>query len=95
MQIIKQVEVILKNSFDIQKLEILDESSKHTNHPEALRTKGGHLTILVVSNDFEGKSLLERHRCIYDLLKKEMGSSIHALAIKALTVKEFAQRTDD
>ena len=45
-----------------------------------------HFSIRVVSDVFRGKSLLDRHRMIYDAVKEPMQDGrIHALEIKAET----------
>ena len=44
--------------------------------------QGGHYQVSIVSNSFEGKTLLESHRMVYQALEP-VKSSIHALAIKA------------
>ncbi|CAI0434755.1 unnamed protein product [Linum tenue] len=42
----------------------------------------------VVSKEFEGKSLVKRHRLIYGLLQEELQSGLHALSIVAKTPTE-------
>lgn len=69
------------------KLEISDESHQHVGHTGA-RGGGGHFSVLVVSPEFAGKTLLERHRLIYEALGDAMQREIHALSIKALTPEE-------
>nr|MBS0021155.1 BolA family transcriptional regulator [Gammaproteobacteria bacterium] len=69
------------------KLEISDESHKHLGHAGA-RGGGGHFSVLVVAPEFAGKTLLERHRLIYEALGDAMQREIHALSIKALTPAE-------
>jgi len=45
-----------------------------------------HFSVQVVSDTFKGKSLLDRHRMIYDAVKEPMQDGrIHALEIKAET----------
>jgi len=69
------------------KLEIIDESHKHVGHAGA-RGGGGHFSVLVVSQHFVGKTLLERHRLVYQALGDAMQKEIHALSIQALTPDE-------
>lgn len=50
---------------------------------------GRHFEALVVSDVFEGKSLIHRHRMVMDAVKKEIASDeLHALSIKAKTPAE-------
>jgi BolA family transcriptional regulator, general stress-responsive regulator len=54
--------------------------------------KGTHFAILIVADQFEGKSLIERHRMVHDVLKKQIKDGIHALTIKAYTTQEYSAR---
>lgn len=64
-------------------LEIIDESSKHIGHAGAA-SGGGHFAIEISSTLFEGKSLVECHRLIYQALGDMMSKEIHALRIKII-----------
>lgn len=50
---------------------------------------GTHFNLRVVSKDFEGKSMVKRHRLTYDLLKEELETGLHALSIIAKTPSEI------
>jgi acid stress-induced BolA-like protein IbaG/YrbA len=50
---------------------------------------GTHFEALVVSNDFEGKTLLERHQMIYKILGDAMKERIHALSLKTYTPEQW------
>ena len=49
-----------------------------------------HLGIKIVSDEFEGKRLLQQHRMIMDILKEKLKEEIHAVQLKTMT-KEQAQ----
>jgi len=66
-------------------VDILDESADHAGHREG---GSGHYRARIVSAAFESKSPLERHRMVYDALRGEIGSSIHALALVTMTPAE-------
>ncbi|HUR88447.1 MAG TPA: BolA/IbaG family iron-sulfur metabolism protein [Ramlibacter sp.] len=52
---------------------------------------GRHWDALVVSPDFEGKRLIQRHQRVYATLGERMHTDeVHALSIKALTPAEWA-----
>ncbi len=80
---------ILKQSFKISHLEIQDKTSDHASHIGAQKSGGGHFVVTIVSDQFKGQSILERHRMVYEVLKQKFKSQIHALAIKAMTPQEF------
>jgi BolA family transcriptional regulator, general stress-responsive regulator len=64
-------------------LEIEDDSHAHSGHAGAKERGGGHFEIKIVSAQFVGKSLVTRHRLIYDALGDLMQCEIHALKIDA------------
>jgi len=68
-------------------LDIIDESAKHAGHAGAA-SGGGHFIVNIVSPAFENKTLIQRHRLVYDAVGDIMHSEIHALSIQARTPQE-------
>ena len=68
-------------------LDIIDESAKHAGHAGAA-SGGGHFIVNIVSPAFENKTLIQRHRLVYDAVDDIMHSEIHALSIQARTPQE-------
>ena len=64
-------------------LDIEDESSLHRGHVG--NAGGGHFNLVIISEIFENKSTMERHRLVYSALKDLIPKTIHALSIKTLT----------
>ena len=55
--------------------------------------KGGdHLGLLVVSDEFHGRPLLEQHKMVMDILKEKLKEEIHAVKIKTLTFDKAKQK---
>jgi acid stress-induced BolA-like protein IbaG/YrbA len=50
---------------------------------------GTHFEALIVSTEFEGKSLIERHKLIYGVLGDAMKERIHALSLKTYTPEQW------
>ena len=48
-----------------------------------------HLSMTLVSPDFEGMSLIERHQLVYKAVDEYMHVEIHALTMKTLTPQEY------
>jgi BolA family transcriptional regulator, general stress-responsive regulator len=46
-------------------------------------------TVLIVSDAFCGRSLVERQRAVYAALGDAMRNEIHALALRTLTAEEW------
>lgn len=78
----------LREALYPEDLEIVDDSAAHAGHPGA-RAGGGHFNVRIVSRIFAGKSLLQRHRLVYQAVDDLMPREIHALSIKALTPDEL------
>lgn len=76
----------LTDVFSPQALNIIDESAKHAGHASA--GGAGHFVVEIVSDAFDGNSLIQRHRQVYEALDDIMHSEIHALSIKASTPAE-------
>jgi BolA protein len=68
-------------------LDILDESARHAGHAGAA-SGGGHFVVRIVSEAFRDRSLLQRHRLVYDAVGDMMHTDIHALGIQAFTPDE-------
>ncbi|MCB1156938.1 MAG: BolA/IbaG family iron-sulfur metabolism protein [Leptospiraceae bacterium] len=43
---------------------------------------GVHIKAVVMYEGFESKSILEQHRMVYETLKEELKSEVHALALE-------------
>src|SRR6478735_856001 len=78
----------LRNAFAPESLHVEDESHRHEGH--AGHRPGGqtHFRLYIVSEAFRGKSRLERHRMINQLLSAELAGGVHALAIHAAAPDE-------
>ena len=70
-----------------ESLEIIDESAKHAGHAGAA-SGGGHFIVHIVANAFRDKTLIQRHRLVYDAVGDIMHREIHALSIQAKTPDE-------
>ncbi len=78
----------LKEAFKPETLGVVDEGHLHEGHAGA-RDGRGHFRVLIISEVFEGKQMIERHRMIYRELDEMMKVDIHALAIDAWTPDEL------
>ncbi|HEY9277920.1 MAG TPA: BolA family protein [Methylotenera sp.] len=68
-------------------LKIIDDSALHAGHQSS--GGGGHFTLHITSSHFCGKSLIMRHRLIYQTLSDLMPHKIHALSIHATATDEI------
>ncbi len=70
------------------RLEVINESHLHAGHAGSPGTGESHFRLNIISEAFAGKTRLERHRLINEILKEELAGRIHALAISANTPEE-------
>ena len=82
----------LQEAFHPESLDVIDESHLHAGHGGHRPGGESHFRLDIVSNAFEGKSRVDRHRMINALLAPELAEGIHALAIHAHAPGENARR---
>ena len=78
---------LLQRALAPVELVIRDDSAAHAGHAGA-QQGGGHYHVTIVSEAFEGKSMVQRHQLIYQALGDLMKQQIHALGINALSPSE-------
>jgi BolA protein len=65
------------------RMDLVNESHLHAGHQSSPGTGESHFRLLIVSDAFIGKSRVERHRVVNNILSEELKGGVHALAIKA------------
>ena len=60
---------------------------------QVLDTKGtgDHFSVVVISDEFEGKSLVKRHQMVYATASDVLTKELHALQLKTYSCKEWKQ----
>ena len=81
MQMRDVIETKLTEAFSPQRIEVVDESHKHAGHAGAPDGGQSHFAVIIRAQAFDGKSRVAQQRAIYGVLKEEMASQIHALAL--------------
>lgn len=51
-----------------------------------------HLDILVANDVFNGKSLIDQHQMIMDILKEELKQKVHAVKIKTMNIEKYNKK---
>jgi BolA family transcriptional regulator, general stress-responsive regulator len=78
----------LMTALNPTRLDLVNESHLHAGHSSSPGTGESHFRLLIVSDDFTGKSRVARHRIVNDVVQDELRDGVHALAIKALAPGE-------
>ena len=79
------IEQKLIDAFAPLHVEVVDESHMHSV-PEGAQS---HFKVTLVSEAFNGKLLIARHRAVNSELKDELANGIHALALHTMTPEEW------
>ena len=82
------IEEKLKTTFSPDYLLVENESHMH-NVPAGSEM---HFKVQIVSNRFDGESLIKRHRAVNKVLEQELAGPIHALSIHAFTGMEWDKK---
>ena len=69
-------------------LEVVNESYMH-NVPADAQT---HFKVTIVSEAFEQKRLIQRHRMVNELLSAELAGPVHALALHTYTLSDWTKK---
>jgi BolA protein len=89
MNTLEIIEMRIKEGINDCEVFIYDESANHEEHfKQVFQLSHSHLYIRVISDSFEGMSLISRHRKINDLMKDFFNQGLHALKIVAKTKYE-------
>ena len=79
----QRIECKLRETFAPRSLTIIDDSHRHKGHSGWREGGETHFSVAIVSDTFQGKSRLERHRLINAALAEELAGGLHALVISA------------
>ena len=87
MSIEKKIKQRLEQNLDVHHFEIKDFTGRHLTHE--LHEGGFHLEAVIVSDSFDGLSLIDRHKKVYEAMGELMKHEIHALSMKTHTKSEW------
>ena len=79
------IEQRLRDEFAPLHIEVDDESHMH-NVPAGSES---HFRVVLVTEAFAGKPLLQRHRAVNGVLAEQLQGGIHALALHTMTPEEW------
>ena len=79
---------ILNENLDLYRCHVSDVSESHKGHSGYVKGEETHFEVFIISNDFEHKNRLERHKMVNDFLKNEFLGSLHSITYKLMTVSE-------
>ena len=78
----------LERSFSPSYIQVINESDSH-NVPKGSES---HFKVILVSQEFEGKTAVKRHQSVYSVLAHELQSGVHALALHTYLPDEWKKQ---
>ncbi len=85
MTLTDELATLVKNGFDYEHFELLNESHMHSVPPNSET----HFKLTLVSAAFEGVGKVARHQMLYKLVTPLMQKGLHALALHTYTPDEW------
>ncbi len=77
-----EIRAALSANFDIQHLEVIDESEAHRGHSGYQEGGQSHFRVCIRSPDFAGLTRIARHRAVHSAIGAQMMGQIHALTLE-------------
>ena len=84
------IQTKLSQALQPMHLEVINESDQHNVPPGS----ESHFKVVIVSEAFADKTLLQRHQVINQLLKTELAETVHALSLQTFTPAEWSARNE-
>jgi len=88
MSTAQQINDILVDNLQPVRLDVINESHMH-NVPAGSES---HFKLTIVSDGFEEKTLVARHRMVNKLLAEQLAGGVHALSMHTYTAEEWQSR---
>ena len=76
-----EMEELLENAFSPVFMEVRDVSDAHSGHVGARSDGETHFEIDITSAVFAGKSRIQSHRLVHEILQPLLRTTVHALAL--------------
>lgn len=83
-----RIKKLLTAQFAPTLVNLVDESNRHAGHAGARPGGETHYALKLVSTTFEGLSRVARQRLVYDTLREEFDTGLHALTLDLKTPRE-------
>lgn len=88
VSIAEQINDLVVEQLAPVRLDVVNESHMHNVPPGS----ESHFKLTIVSDTFDGKNLVARHRLINKLLADQLAGGVHALSMHTYTPAEWHER---
>ncbi|MEC7986717.1 MAG: BolA family protein [Myxococcota bacterium] len=83
----RRIEELLTEVFSPTELVVEDFSHQHST----AEGSESHIEVYIISEAFNGLSMVQKHRKMYQVLQDEMNSGLHALKLQVMGTAESPQ----
>ena len=84
-----KIEKMINKIFQPYYFSVKDVSEQHRGHQSFKENVESHFELIIVSEKFENRNKILRHRMINEGLQKEFQSDLHSVTINAHTIDEY------
>ena len=84
-----KIDQLIIDYFKPHFFSVSDVSEQHRGHQNFKENVESHFEIIIVSEKFNNRNKIERHRMVNKSLKEEFLSDLHSVTIKTYTIDEF------
>ena len=84
-----KIEKIIMSHFNPYFFSVIDVSEQHRGHQNFRENVESHFEIIIVSEKFNDKNKINRHRMVNQCLREEFLSDLHSVVIKTYTIDEY------
>ena len=84
-----KIDQLIIDYFKPHFFSVSDVSEQHRGHQNFKENVESHFEIIIVSEKFDNRNKIERHRMVNKSLKEEFLSDLHSVTIKTYTIDEF------
>jgi BolA protein len=84
----ERIEAALQARFTPVALQLSDDSGQHAGHAGARPGGETHYSLRLISPAFDGLSRVARQRLVYETLREEFDTGLHALTLDLKTPAE-------
>lgn len=77
-----EIRAALAAAFDVQHVEVIDESEAHRGHAGYREGGESHFRVRLAAPELSAMSRLQRHRAVHAAIGPDLMGRIHALALE-------------
>jgi BolA protein len=86
------IESLIEQNLQPEMMQLTNDSGKHKGHAGDDGSGQTHLSLMVVSDAFDGMSRVERQRLVNTTINPAFSQGLHAISMKLFTPSEYTAK---